>query len=111
MSEEEIGEDFDALCTTISSIYDLRGIGAKAVHVWHGMCDWMQWIEQNAHRLSRIRGEQSYEESRVVWKTTKSGKQKVTFKPYGADHNIPVKVKRGGEAPWKIIVTYKEYTK
>ena len=104
------GDDFTALSTTISSIYDLRGIGVQAVYVRDDLWEWMREMENR--KGSRygfwFPSEQSYDEAEVVWKETRSGAVRVTMKPYGADHSIPVKQKYSGKQPWKIVVTYKD---
>lgn len=102
--------DFESLSTTISSVYDLRGIVVQAVYVRDDLWAWMRDTEDR--KGSRygfcFPGEQSYDEAEVVWKETRSGTVRVTMKPYGADHNIPIKQKYSGKQPWKIVVTYTE---
>ena len=114
--EQGIGKIFEELSTTISSVYDLRGIGVSAVYVGREIWDWMQ--DQDAKRLNTtrslitgyllVRPAQSYEEADVEFHRTKSGALVATMKPYGADRKIPVKVKFSGECPWKIVVGYKK---
>ena len=107
---EEQGRDFEALSTTISSIYDLRGIGVSAVYVSVDLWCWIRVAEDRKNRRHGywLCGEQSYDESGVKYKVTPSGVERVTIKPYGADHNIPVKPKYIGKQPWKIVVTYRD---
>lgn len=105
----EIGEDFEALCVTISSIYDLRGIGVQAAYVSDALWNWMREAEDRKNGGSYWRtGEQRYNEVNVEWKTTKTGALRLTIWPYGSDHAIPVKPKYSGKKPWKIVVTYRE---
>ena len=109
-------EDFAALSTTITSVYDLRGIGVSAVYVGRETWDWMQ--EQDAKKRNTTRSlvtgyrlvhpDQDYDEADVEFHKTKSGALVATMKPYGADRKIPVKVKFSGECPWKIVVGYKK---
>lgn len=40
--KDEIAEDFKSLSVTISSIYDLRGIGVSSVYVSKELWDWMR---------------------------------------------------------------------
>lgn len=103
--------DFESLSTTISSVYDLRGIGVQAVYVRYDLWAWMRETEDrkcNGRYGFLMSGEQSYDAAEVAWKETRSGAVRVTMKPYGADHNIPVKQKYSGKQPWKIVVTYKK---
>lgn len=104
------GEDFQTLSTTISSIYDLRGIGVQAVYVSSDLWQWMREMEDRTtlHLSYWVPGEQYYQEAEVKWKTRYGGSSSCTIKPYGADHNIPVKIKYSGKQPWKIVVTYRK---
>lgn len=114
--EQGTGKIFKELSTTISSVYDLRGIGVSAVYVGREIWDWMQ--EQDAKRLDTTRSlitgcrlvcsAQSYEEADVEFHKTKTGSLVATMKPYGVKRRLPVKVKFSGESPWKIVVGYKK---
>lgn len=111
---ERLEGDFIALCTTISSVYDLRGIGVSAAYVSREMWDWMQ--EQNRERLNIKRdifgnpytyAAQCFIDVAAEFHHTKSGSLAVTIKPYGSER-IPVKVKYSGKNPWKITVGYRK---
>lgn len=114
--EQGIEKIFEELSTTISSIYDLRGIGVSAVYVGREIWDWMQ--EQDAKRLNTtrilitgnrlMRPAQCYEEADVEFHKTKTGSLVATMKPYGVKRRLSVKVKFSGESPWKIVVGYKK---
>lgn len=105
--------DFEALCTTISSIYDLCGIGVQSVYVLPSLWGWMVEMERRLKSpcCFLAHGQQCYEEAIVLWCESRSGKMHVTIKPYGSNRNIPVKIKRSGSKPWKIIVSYREEAK
>lgn len=105
-----LGQDFVALVSTIQSVYDLRGIGVQAVYVCKGLWDWMYAMESRKPMRGGcwLEGEQYYDEANVVWKTTRSGAERVTMRPYGVDHGIPVKIKHSGKQPWKFVVTYRK---
>lgn len=107
MTSEE--KDFEALSVTISSIYDLRGIGVSAVFV----CS-MMWEYMVRQSLLPPFGscwncaDQYFTEAKPKVSTTKDGKVKrITIQPYGADR-IPVKVKYLGGYPWRILVSYRK---
>ena len=111
-----IAADFLALSTTISSIYDLRGIGVSAVYVSPDMWEWMRDQEYKKANTTRclitgyrlVHPDQYYDESGAEFHITKSGNEVATMKPYGANRKIPVKVKYTGDGPWEIVVGYEK---
>ena len=103
---ETIKRDFDALVTTIQSVYDLRGIGVSAAYVSQQIMEYMLWQyharETNFWNFSH----QMFDESEVEFTKSARGNMSVSFKPFGADR-IPIKVKYSGKNPWKIVVGYR----
>ena len=102
-------EDFEALVTTIESIYDLRGIGVSAAYVGRELWDYMV----NQSLLPPFGScwncaDQYFTEAEPKVSTTQDGKvRQITIKPYGADR-IPVEVKYSGSNPWKVVATYRK---
>ena len=102
---DQIKRDFDALVTTIQSIYDLRGIGVSAAYISKQMMDWMRQCYGLKENMFWVVKSQMFDEAEVVFKEKPKGGESVSFKPFGADR-IPVKVKYSGKNPWKIVVAY-----
>lgn len=108
--------EFQELTTTVSSIYDLRGIGVSAVYVSENLWIWMREQSNlvpfdaesnNWPMLNNRRADQYYSEAEVKFHKTKTGSLTATMQPYGADR-IPVKVKYSGTNPWKIVCGYRK---
>lgn len=105
--------DFDALVTTVSSIYDLRGIGVASVSVVPEIWDWM--VEQSRKKPfgeSWDSASQTFTYSDVIVRELGNNedgsiRRTISIKPYGSDR-IPVKIKHGGVKPWRISVEYRE---
>ena len=104
---DQIKRDFDALVTTIQSVYDLRGIGVSAAYVSQDMMNWMRQCSGLKENMFWVIRTQMFDESEVEFKKTARGNVSVSFKPYGADR-IPVKLKYSGKNPWKIVVGYRD---
>lgn len=92
-------EHWEALVNTIESIYDLRGIIVTAVYLRR---DLMEWVRSQATSLQWQRSV-DFDEGNVVIRKTKSGAERVTMQPYGAERPIPVKGKYSGGTPWKVV--------
>lgn len=107
--KDEIAKDFESMSVTISSIYDLRGIGVSAAYVSKELWEYMV----NQSLLPPFGScwncaDQYFTEAEPKVSTTQDGRVKrITIKPYGADR-IPVKVKYSGGNPWKVVVTYRK---
>lgn len=105
---DEIAKDFESLSVTISSIYDLRGIGVSAAYVSKELWEYM--VNQSLlppFGSCMNCADQYYSEAEVKFYKTKTGALKATMQPYGADC-IPVKVKYSGKNPWKLVCGYRK---
>ena len=105
--KDEIAQDFESLSVTISSIYDLRGIGVSAVYVSRELWNWMREQSKLVPFHEEGDADQYYSEAEVKFYKTKTRALKATMQPYGADC-IPVKVKYSGKNPWKLVCGYRK---
>lgn len=82
---DQIKRDFDALVTTIQSVYDLRGIGVSAAYVSQDIMDWMRQCNGLKENMCWFVRSQMFDESEVVFKKNARGSESVSFQPFGAD--------------------------